>query len=417
MSDGDVLISCDDVSKRFCSRLRQSLWYGTKDIVADLFGAKHSSSARSETLRAGEFWANKNINFEVRRGECLALIGRNGAGKTTLLKMLNGLIKPDAGKIQMRGKVSALISLGAGFNPILSGRENIYINGSILGLSKRRIHDRIDQIIEFAEIEQFIDTPVRNYSSGMQVRLGFATAVNLIEPDILLLDEVLAVGDIGFVIKCLNAVNKLLERTAVIFVSHNMPFVSRFCDRVLVLKHGQVIADEHDVSKGILYYLDQFRVGENIAGSGDATISNGELRLSSFNHPLGEEEVVPHGACLEFDFELNCIQACRVEVQVDAQDLSPVLSVSVINGSGSIAVIEPGQHRCRIKLGQIEFTTGRYSLAIIVSDVRSNKIFCRHQDIVSFQTQSGEATWGRISRHALLQNVSGDRDSRPPLNP
>jgi len=186
----EILISVDNVSKKFCRSLKKSLWYGVKDIGAELFGR----SATHEHLRESEFWANREISFELRRGECLGLIGRNGAGKTTLLRMLNGLIKPDNGRIEMRGRVGALIALGAGFNPILSGRENIYVNASVLGLNRHEIDMKMDEIIEFAEIGEFIDMPVQNYSSGMAVRLGFAVATAL-EPDILILDEVLAVGD------------------------------------------------------------------------------------------------------------------------------------------------------------------------------------------------------------------------------
>jgi ABC-type polysaccharide/polyol phosphate transport system ATPase subunit len=165
--------------------------------------ARLSTLDSSSGLRAGEFFAVKDVSFELRRGECLGLIGHNGAGKTTLLKMLNGLIKPDAGSITMRGRVGALIALGAGFNPILTGRENIYINGSVLGLSKKEIDAKIDEIIDFADVREAIDMPVQNYSSGMNVRLGFAVATTL-EPDILIVDEVLAVGDAEFQKKCLG---------------------------------------------------------------------------------------------------------------------------------------------------------------------------------------------------------------------
>ena len=165
-------------------------------LISEICGKKMADGRDREGLRDGEFWAVQDVSFELRRGECLGLIGHNGAGKTTLLKMLNGLIKPDAGSITMRGRVGALIALGAGFNPILTGRENIYINGSVLGLTKKEIDAKIDEIIDFAEIREFIDMPVQSYSSGMSVRLGFAVAANL-EPDILILDEVLAVGDIN----------------------------------------------------------------------------------------------------------------------------------------------------------------------------------------------------------------------------
>src|SRR5690606_14679453 len=161
-----------------------------------------------------------------RRGECLGLIGHNGAGKSTLLKMINGLIKPDVGAITIKGRVGALIELGAGFDPILTGRENIYINGQILGFTKKEVDRKFDSIVDFSGISQFIDTPVRNYSSGMKVRLGFSVAIHM-EPDVLLVDEVLAVGDLAFVIKSLNAMQQLMKKCAVIFVTHSMPLMSR----------------------------------------------------------------------------------------------------------------------------------------------------------------------------------------------
>ncbi len=260
----ETLVRCDNVSKKFCRDLKRSLWYGVKDSAAELFwNRKRSAGGHPGTgdipssdpvLRTDEFWATHNITFEVNRGECLGLIGRNGAGKTTLLKMLNGLIKPDAGRIEMRGRVGALIALGAGFNRILSGRENIFINGSILGLSKRQISDRVDEIVEFAELEDSIDAPVRTYSSGMQVRLGFAVAAVLVKPDILLLDEVLAVGDMSFRSRCFNAIGKIQKQSAVIFVSHQMPQVARICTHSVLLHKGKIATDTRDVPANILEY-------------------------------------------------------------------------------------------------------------------------------------------------------------------
>jgi ABC-type polysaccharide/polyol phosphate transport system ATPase subunit len=242
----EVLVKVENVSKKFCRSLKRSLRYGLQDMLSELNpfshrsnGTLYSCDSASDRLRPDEFWAVKGVSFELRRGECLGLIGRNGAGKTTLLKMLNGLIKPDQGCITMRGRVGALIALGAGFNPILTGRENIYINGSILGLSKKEIDAKIDDIIEFAEISDFIDTPVQSYSSGMQVRLGFSIA-SALETDILLLDEVLAVGDAAFQSKCLKRIGALLHNCAVIFVSHNAYQTRRICDSVLWLSSGKV---------------------------------------------------------------------------------------------------------------------------------------------------------------------------------
>lgn len=241
--DPEILVKVEGVSKKFCRNLKKSLWYGMKDVASELlpFQTSKSKIQNSEALRPGEFWANKDISFELRRGECLGLIGHNGAGKTTLLKMLNGLVMPDTGTIEMRGRVGALIALGAGFSPILTGRENIYVNGSVLGLSKTEINSKLDEIIDFADIGDFIDTPVQNYSSGMQVRLGFAVATAL-TPDVLLLDEVLAVGDMAFQAKCYNRLGILRKQgTAFILVSHNMHHITRFTENVLHLGKGRKI--------------------------------------------------------------------------------------------------------------------------------------------------------------------------------
>lgn len=247
----DTLVKVDNVSKKFCRDLKKSLWYGLKDLGGELICR---SRINSEELRPAEFWAVKEVNFELKRGECLGLIGRNGAGKTTLLRMLNGLIKPDKGRIEMRGRVGALIALGAGFNPILTGRENIYVNAAVLGLSKKETDEKLADILNFAELGEFIDAPIQNYSSGMQVRLGFAIAVKT-EPTILLLDEVLAVGDIGFQANCLNTLSEFRNKgVSFILVSHNMHHVARYSDQVLYLKRGQ-IAHFGDREAGIKEFL------------------------------------------------------------------------------------------------------------------------------------------------------------------
>jgi lipopolysaccharide transport system ATP-binding protein len=251
----EILVRVDGVSKKFCRDLKKSLWYGLKDFASELLPIQNSTSNiqnHEKALRSGEFWANKDISFQLKRGECIGLIGRNGAGKTTLLKMLNGLIKPDAGTIEIRGRVGALIALGAGFNPILTGRENIYVNGSILGLTKEEIDAKVEDIINFAEVHEFIDSPVQSYSSGMQVRLGFAVATAL-NPDVLILDEVLAVGDAAFRAKCYRRIMEIRKSAAVIFVTHSMEQISRICDYTLVLSKGE-IRFHGDVPGGVRSY-------------------------------------------------------------------------------------------------------------------------------------------------------------------
>jgi len=234
-----TLIKVENVSKKFCRNLKRSLWYGMKDLGSELLCRSQNSDGQ---LRKKEFWAVKDVSFELKRGECLGLIGRNGAGKTTLLRMLNGLIKPDAGRIEMHGRIGALIALGAGFNPILTGRENIYVNASVLGLSKRKIDKKIDEIIDFSEIGEFIDTPVQSYSSGMNVRLGFAVATAL-EPDVLIIDEVLAVGDFRFRWKCLEKIKMLrFKGVCILLVSHNSHDLMRTCDFGMFLDRGRLKA-------------------------------------------------------------------------------------------------------------------------------------------------------------------------------
>jgi lipopolysaccharide transport system ATP-binding protein len=194
------------------------------------------------TPRNQTVWALRDVTFELEPGECLALVGPNGAGKTTILKLLSLITKPTEGTIHTQGRLSALLELGAGFHPDLTGRENIYLNAAILGLSRYHIRRRFDEIVAFSELEDFIDTPVKRYSSGMAVRLGFSVAA-CIQPEILLIDEVLAVGDAAFSQKCLKRIHYLIENgTAIIFVSHNMYMVKAICNRALYLRHGQVHA-------------------------------------------------------------------------------------------------------------------------------------------------------------------------------
>jgi lipopolysaccharide transport system ATP-binding protein len=196
------------------------------------------SAKRQGTAR--EFWALRDVSFELEQGQSLALVGPNGAGKTTILKLLAHITKPTSGSIQTYGSLSALIELGAGFHPDLTGRENIFLNGTILGLTHRDIQRRLDEIIAFSELEHFIDTPVKRYSSGMTVRLGFAVA-SCIEPDILLVDEVLAVGDASFQQKCMERIHDLVRKgTSIIFVSHNLYLIQAVCRTALYIDHGQI---------------------------------------------------------------------------------------------------------------------------------------------------------------------------------
>jgi len=215
--------------------------YGIQDIGRNLLGL----GSRSNVLRNDEFWALRNIFFNVKKGETVGIVGPNGSGKTTLLKLLNGIFWPDEGKISLRGRVGALIEVGAGFHPLLTGKENIYVNAAILGMTRNEVNDKFDSIVEFADIGDFIHIPVKYYSSGMFVRLGFAVAIHC-NPDILLIDEILAVGDIAFQNKCLNKISNIAEEggKSIIFVSHDMNAISLLCDRCLLMDKGALILNE-----------------------------------------------------------------------------------------------------------------------------------------------------------------------------
>ncbi len=363
----DVLIRCENAGKVFCRDLKRSLWYGVRDIASDFL----LKNVRDVQLRPQEFWANQGITFEVRRGECLGLIGRNGAGKTTLLKMLNGLIKPDTGRIELRGRVGAMIALGAGFNPILTARENVYVNGSILGLSKQQISDRFDEIIEFAELEDFVDAPVRTFSSGMQVRLGFAVAVILIQPDVLLLDEVLAVGDAGFRSKCYNAVMAMANQAAVILVSHSMPQIARLSSHLLVMNAGEVKSCTDNVAAGIQTYF-----GEFPKTSASSVVSRGtQIRSIAFDDSLpvllgGELTVSRRDDVLirmEIELEEPLVQMLCVFAFIDAEQKSVGRTECVT------AALPVGRSTIRIQVPQLPLTPGNYDLQILVSDSNNLK--------------------------------------------
>jgi lipopolysaccharide transport system ATP-binding protein len=229
-------VQFENISKKYSLGLtRTSLPSIISDRLKSLFGGAPAAQPAD-----GSFWALRDVSFELKAGESLALVGANGAGKTTILKLLANITKPTSGTIKTNGQLSALIELGAGFHPDLTGRENIYLNGTILGLSRKQIASRFDEIVAFSELDRFIDTPVKRYSSGMAVRLGFAVA-SCIEPEILLVDEVLAVGDVSFQQKCMRRIRHLIERgTSIIFVSHNFYLVQAVCNTALYLEQGQL---------------------------------------------------------------------------------------------------------------------------------------------------------------------------------
>jgi lipopolysaccharide transport system ATP-binding protein len=222
------------------STLRDAITAGTQNILSKF---RFSQSVSTHPSSSEEFWALKDVSFEINQGDRIGIIGRNGAGKSTLLKILSRITEPTRGSIHIQGRIASLLEVGTGFHPELSGRENIFLNGAILGMSKAEIQRKFDEIVAFAEVEKFLDTSVKHYSSGMYVRLAFAVAAHL-EPEILIVDEVLAVGDVQFQKKCLGKMKAVGEEgRTILFVSHNMATVKQLCTRAVTLSSGQLIED------------------------------------------------------------------------------------------------------------------------------------------------------------------------------
>ncbi|MFN5318417.1 MAG: ABC transporter ATP-binding protein, partial [Bacteroidia bacterium] len=277
----EPVIQVDNVSKVF--RLGE---VGASTLTEDLRAAFRKISGKSapeiaendrtSSATTGNVWALQNIGFEVNRGEIVGLVGRNGAGKSTLLKILSRTTAPTSGEIRMKGKVASLLEVGTGFHPDLTGRDNIYLNGAILGMRRAEIKAKFDEIVEFAGVQRYIDTPVKRYSSGMYVRLAFAVAAHL-DPEILIIDEVLAVGDAEFQAKCLGKMKDVADKgRTVLFVSHNMGAVADLCTRAILLQNGRLTMDgiTDDVIR--TYVKQNMNVGLNDASAlNDPTVRRG----------------------------------------------------------------------------------------------------------------------------------------------
>ena len=386
----EVLIKCEHVSKKFCRRLKRSLWYGVQDICGE-FNPFNSKLAISEShppeLRKDEFWAISNISFELKRGKCLGLIGHNGAGKSTLLKMLNGLIKPDCGKITMRGRIGALIELNVGFNPVLTGRENVYIYGTILGFSKAEIDRKYNTIVEFAEMEDFMEMPFRSYSSGMKVRLGFAVAAQM-EPDVLIIDEVLAVGDVGFRSRCFNAINSIQKNAAVVFVSHGMPQIARICTELIVVDKGKALFHGENVPEGIEKYYSSFDSQKgDISGSGRAELFDIRLFSEGRDEEKDKRFVVHylHDMMIELDMKIDSsIKAGNVNIAISDSTLRGVAQIYSLNSDFRL-LNDSKMISVRVTIPKLNLNPGIYTLSIAITDEQRGETLINHHSAKNFQ--------------------------------
>ncbi|NJN67367.1 MAG: ABC transporter ATP-binding protein [Chloroflexaceae bacterium] len=314
----DIAIRVEGLSKQYFIGKQQERYVALRDVLTRALSTpfrRAASLLRGHAYGAAELheeiWALKDVSFEVKRGEVVGIIGRNGAGKSTLLKILSRITDPTEGYADVYGRVGALLEVGTGFHPELTGRENVYLNGSILGMKRHEIKQKFDEMVAFAEVEKFIDTPVKHYSSGMQVRLAFAVAAHL-EPEILVVDEVLAVGDAAFQKKCLGKMGDVTkEGRTVLFVSHNMPSIQSLCQRVVLLQKGVLRMDgfpehvvSHYLSEGVDTELAEVDLTEHI---GRARFKEHALRRAWFlNADDMRTNVIGMGDSLKICFEFQC---------------------------------------------------------------------------------------------------------------
>jgi lipopolysaccharide transport system ATP-binding protein len=370
----ETAIRVDGLGKRFRigqlrSRrtLRQRLLGAAKQPLRGLRNRIAGANAPSDR----EFWALRGVSFAVARGEALGIIGRNGAGKSTLLKILCRIIEPSEGRAEIRGRVSSLLEVGTGFHPELTGRENIFLNGAILGMRRAEIHARFDEIVEFSGVEKFIDTPVKRFSSGMRVRLAFAVAAHL-EPEILIVDEVLAVGDAQFQERCLGRMKKVAgEGRTVLFVSHNLAAVEGLCSRALLLKGGR-IATEGEPSAVVGAYLSEIEESVGFAYECDEAIdARAWIRAASLCDEDGRESgrfsmTDPIGVRMR----LRIAEASHysMSIQLKEFDGNPVCHFPSEDESFEVPG-KPGDYEIRATLPPLQLYPGRYLVRLALTDV------------------------------------------------
>ncbi|MBD1916307.1 MULTISPECIES: ABC transporter ATP-binding protein [Cyanophyceae] len=374
----DTVIRVENLGKKYIiGHQQQERYTALRDVLANrakgitqLFNPKFSKKPSSNLE---EFWALKDVSFEVKRGDRIGIIGRNGAGKSTLLKILSRITEPTEGRISIKGRVASLLEVGTGFHPELTGRENIYLNGAILGMSKVEIRRNFDEIVAFAEVEKFLDTPVKRYSSGMYVRLAFAVAAHL-EPEILVVDEVLAVGDAAFQKKCLGKMEDVAEKDGrtVLFVSHNMAMIQNLCNYIIFLNRGQVQAKGEPNSMIQLYlntgatsqdWSDLHKIAQR-RGEGGLRFSKLELlddQKNSINAALSGE---PLGIRLFFSTSLAkpIFKNCRIGVAI-----ASVSGVNIVLSTEMTCQEEVHIRDCDFIdfcIKKLPLTDGNYSLSL-----------------------------------------------------
>ncbi len=391
----DSVITVLNLGKRYELRHEAPRYRSLREDISstflDLLRKPFSSSSSPSNSKVEDFWALKDICFDVRQGDRLGIIGRNGAGKSTLLKILSRITEPTKGRVVISGRVSSLLEVGTGFHPELSGRENIFLNGAILGMKADEVRRKFDQIVEFAEVERFLDTPVKRYSSGMYVRLAFAVAAHL-EPDVLVVDEVLAVGDAQFQQKCLGRMEELsLSGRTILFVTHNMDAMLALCNRGLVLHKGGVVFDGQPMEARQHYLASvtssEYSVTRNAGrgGSGGVVIVDVQVRPSSGrSQPLESGEGVSISLLAKVDGLYRSREDLQVAFGVDTVEGQRLYTVLSSWSSASINAAS-GVIHVACEIGSVPFIPGRYLVSATVlfrGDTLDSVQHCATFDVV-----------------------------------
>ncbi|WP_346883654.1 ABC transporter ATP-binding protein [uncultured Algibacter sp.] len=390
----DVILKLENISKQYrlgligSGTLSHDLnrwWYKVRGKEDPYLKIGESNNTATKGI-SNYVWAIKDISFEVKRGEVLGIIGKNGAGKSTLLKILSRVTSPTTGEIKTKGRIASLLEVGTGFHPEMTGRENIYLNGAILGMSKKEIKQKEEEIIEFSGCQRYIDTPVKRYSSGMRVRLAFAVAAHL-EPDILVIDEVLAVGDAEFQKKAIGKMQDISkgEGRTVLFVSHNMAAVKSLCTRAIVLEEGKVVFEGNEDQAVIKYLNTQEKTSlifENIeTDSQTPHIRKVEVLPSN---TIGFQEV---GKNIEIEIELfnsDRIESPAVSYQIINNDNQPIVHELILNSEQKFCQT-PGIYVLKSTIKNIKLYQGVYKLNVFFADNFSKTRFNGLFEICSFE--------------------------------
>ncbi len=407
------IIKADKLGKQYLFGAETAAYSTVREAVMDILKSPLSSIRRNGS--APTIWALQDVSFEVQPGEIVGIIGRNGAGKSTLLKILSRITEPTTGRVELYGRVASLLEVGTGFHPELTGRENIFLNGSILGMTLKEIESKFDEIVAFAEVEKFIDTPVKRYSSGMYVRLAFAVAAFL-EPEILVVDEVLAVGDAAFQKKCLGRMRDVAGRgRTVLFVSHNMAAVASLCSRAIVLEHGSVVF-LGQVDEAIKRYLSEIseltrtQLMERVDRKGE-----GKIRITDFKvfDGLGDEqEIVSLGESIELRIYYRCKdnetpRNVAAGIAVLSQTGSFVTMLSNLSASDVFETI-PQEGYIACKIARLPLAPGDYTLNLILrqNDIVQDWI----QEAVVLTVQGGDFYATGRAPHWFQGSVFVDHD-------